>query len=686
MFSYSQAFWFLSAFFFSFTYPAFTAQAAQNAVDPFEEQIQSLDEYVVSDARLPKGKTDFNKIPVKATVITSEDIKKTGAQTVQEALQLATGIVLYDPNGNSFQQTIDLRGFNAIANTGTVILVDGVQINEPDFNQVNFDLIPLETIDRIEILPGPSALYGKNAIAGVVNIITKGGTQKRKVGAEVAFGSFQRERYTINTSGPVGEKVDYFFNFSREQEDGFRDESDAKISRFFGKIGFRPFRGTEGDISYTYVNDRIMQASVLSVAEFYQDRNQTITPGDFTQNVNNFVRFNGRQTLPFGLSAQINAFYRKLDASSLSIFRSGGTSSTHKITESRGGTFQINHEGDIANHSNNLVGGVEYTRNDIDRPVAFIGANNLNEDVFGLYVQNSFHLFPNLILIGGLRFEHDQIGFESQTTPSTNTDAKFRRLQPHASVVFQFYPQASAYFSFTEGFRPPQPDELFGTTINPTLKPAHSQNFEVGLKGQPANWLEFSAALFLTNVKNEIFFTCIICDFSDDSQRNLEKTMRRGFEITIKGRFKELFDSTINYTFVEAQFRSPVNFSATQMVAVGDSLPLVPKNRLTFTGNVYPSKNWTISLNGIYQSARFYRGDSANIFPRLPGYIVVNARVSYARRVPGGTFKTFLLVNNIFNADYFSYGIISSGARFVMPAAPISIFGGIGFEFDGFSG
>jgi outer membrane cobalamin receptor len=135
------------------------------------EDVLETREVVVSSTRLPDTPVDARTLPAKVTVITEEDIKKSGAKTVQEAIQWATGIVMYDGVGNAFQQTIDLRGFNGQPVPSTTVFVDGIRMNEPDFNTVHFDLIPYETIDRIEIIPGAAAIYGKNAMGGVINLL-----------------------------------------------------------------------------------------------------------------------------------------------------------------------------------------------------------------------------------------------------------------------------------------------------------------------------------------------------------------------------------------------------------------------------------------------------------------------------------------------------------------------------------
>src|SRR5438309_12115501 len=101
---------------------------------------------------------------------------------------------MFNEVGNEFEQRIDLRGFNGQPVTGTSVFVDGVRVNEPDFNAVNYYLIPVETIDRIEIIPGALAIYGKYAMGCVINIITKRVRVSRSTTGEMLFGTLIRQR------------------------------------------------------------------------------------------------------------------------------------------------------------------------------------------------------------------------------------------------------------------------------------------------------------------------------------------------------------------------------------------------------------------------------------------------------------------------------------------------------------
>lgn len=678
-----------------------------------EPPVEVLPETVISSTRLPGDPVDIRTLPTKVTVITADEMQRSGAKTIQEAIQGATGIVMYDSVGNAFQQTIDLRGFNGAPVPATSVFVDGVRVNEPDFNSINFDLIPLETIERIEIIPGASAIYGKNALGGAINIITKRGGSQSQVTADTLFGSFHRERYNINASGPVG-KLDYFGSLTQESERGFRDKSDADIGRYFGKIGYRPAEGTDVSLAYTSVKDHLLQAGSLPLSVAAIDRKRNFTPGDFFDSSLNLLNLQGRQTLPLGFSLNLNGFYRRLLQEQFGVGQPilvGGVSSigrTLSETESRGGVVQLLHDASPLGHRNNLVIGGEFTRNDIGSRLSstsdfgpFANRKDTNERVWGFYVQDTLNLTASLILTAGLRYDIDKIDtdFEDTFTPPGTGTKTFSRVTPRAGLTYLITSGTSAFFNYTEGFRVPTTDELFSIVgaSNAFLNPVHSRNYEVGVRSKLGGRAQGAVALFRSDVRNEIFFTCnLVCDpFSfafDGLNRNIDKSRRQGIEATVKAKLASQLDGLVNYTYTEAQFLSSVNLSATKRIDPGDSFPLVPKHRLSVTGNYHPLPDWTLSLSGLYVSTQFFLNDEPNSQPRLPGYFVAKARVAYERTVPGGRLSAFLLFDNILDGKYFTQGIIATnivtggGAveRFVVPAPGIAIFGGLSYRFEGF--
>ncbi len=681
---------------FLLLFPPLVAFAAEPAPE-------ALEEVVVSSTRLPGPPVDPRTLPAKVTVITAEDIQRQGAKTVQEAIQYATGIVMFNEVGNEFEQRIDLRGFNNQPVPATSVFVDGVRVNEPDFNQANYYLIPIEAIDRIEIIPNASAIYGKNALGGAINIITKRGTERRYATAETLWGSFNRERYTIQTGGPFG-KFDYLGNFSRELEDGFRDESDARISRGFGKVGFRPTNDTDLSVSYNYVRSRLMQAGSLPLSQWAIDPKRNFTPGDFNLSELNFVTLSGRQQLPLGFSLTGNLFHRHLAQELFTVGQTSISDIQNKI-EARGGTVQFGHEAVPFGHKNVFAGGTEFTRNDVGSQSlstftglgSFPGSTTTGEDIFALFAQDSFSLMSQLILTAGVRYDHDQFNFSDNLTPSNNGSKRYDRTTPRAGLTYMITPSNSIYFNYSEGFRVPTFLELFALGpfgSNPNLKPVRSHNYEIGSKNMIGSQHELQLAVFQSDVRDEIFFTCILCDFSagDGQNRNIDKSRRRGIEATVKGRYGQYFDAAVNYTYTEAQILTPIRLSSSQVVTPGDTFPLVPKHRLGITGNFYPVSGWTVSLTGLYVSTQFFLNDETNSQPRLPGYFRMDARVAYERSAPGGLLRAFLMLNNVLDQKYSTSGIIASNVltgggateRFVVPAPGIAIYGGLSYTFNAF--
>lgn len=688
----------------------FSFAIAPPVVAEEQEEIRTRD-VVVSSSRLPDTPVDPRTLPAKVTVITAEDIKRSGAKTVQEAIQWGNNIVMYDQVGNAFQQTIDLRGFSGQPVPSTSVFVDGQRINDPDFNTVDFDLIPFDTIERIEILPGPATIYGKNAMGGVINIITKRGGEKRQVTGEAMGGSFSRQRYTINASGPLG-KFDYYTNFARETEQGYRDDSAARISRFYGRVGYRPTGQTDLTVSYTYVNDHLMQAGALPISMAAVDPTANFTPGDYTDNDTNVVRLTGRQGLPLGFSLNINGYYRNLSQEQFgfgqpvfpgSILSRAQTNST---TQSWGGTVQVTQGAPLIGRQNNLVLGVDIQRNDFGSRLSstsgfgpFNNRADTDENILGLYAQDTLNLLPNLVLTTGVRYDQDSIetDFEDTFTPAGSGKKTFYRTNPRVGLTYLIYPEASVYFNFSQGFRVPTFQELFPVVglSNPNLRPIKSDNFEIGGKTRLWNWGEASLSFFQSNIHNEIYFTCTNCDvFSagfDGLNRNIDSSRRRGVEATLKGRYDKYFDGIINYTFTEATFQSTFNVSATKTVVPGATIPLVPKNRLSVTGNYHPAEGWTLSLIGLYVSTQFYLNDETNSQPRLPGYFLLNSRIAYERPVPGGRLSGFLMLNNMLDQHYSTFGTIATNTltgggaleQFVVPAPTLAIYGGLSFRFEG---
>jgi iron complex outermembrane recepter protein len=664
----------------------------------------------VSSTRLPDVLQQTTQVPGKVVVVTSEDIEKLGAKTVQEVLQYQTGIVLYDAVGNEFQQTVDMRGFNGQPVPATSVFVDGVRVNEPDFNTINFDLIPIEDIERIEILPGTATVFGRNALGGVINITTKRGrTDRPHVGFDMGGGSFGRQKYSFSTDGPLPiSNFDYYFGVTRELTDGFREEfnsrhTGARITRIFAKLGYRLGDNTDATLAYTRVLDNISQAGSLPGSRLRVDRNDNLTPGDFAASDLHQVAFNLRQKLSAGFSAALNGFFRRNDQesfvrglSSISTLETGTTSS--------GTAVQLTHDGVIFGRKNLATLGAEYSHNRFDTtsaaeficcPGAFITKQLTRENIAGVYFTDSFTIFESLVANAGFRYDWDNLDFTGKPDPATGFGTlrgvkQYTGFSPKTGLVYTPLANLSLYFNYSEGIRVPTVQEIFalgpfGSNLN--LKAMKSRNFEIGVKGKPIDWLEGSLAFFYMPVRDEIFFiaTDPLDPFSGRNE-NIDKTLRRGVEATLKARYDKWLDGFINYTFTKATFDGDffvpgINFlDPPRLVKKGDELPLVPRHRVGAGINLRPLAGLTLSLLGLYVGEQFQQRDEPNQTKKLTDYFVLNSRIAYQWR----QWTAHVAFNNLTDRKYSTSGILVGdpfNESFRVPAPGFNVLAGLSFRY-----
>ena len=625
------------------------------------------------------------QVPGKVIVITEEEIQKLGAKTIQEVLQYQTGVVFYDNIGNEFQTVIDMRGFNGTPVPATSVFVDGVRVNEPDFNTINWDLMPIEDIERIEIMPGTATIYGRDALGGVINVTTKRGrTDGYHVGVDLGGGSYARQKYNFSTDGPLPFNFDYYFGVTRELTDGYRDASGGRLTRIFTKLGYRLGDDTDATLSYTHVQNFLKQAGSLPGNIFRRDPTANITPGDFYDTDLNLVALNVRQRLPAGFSLAGNGFFRGNDQTS---FVQGlfSTSTLHTDTTSGGSTVQLTHEGAVWQRKNLASLGVEYAYNRFNitnsgdfAGFPFLSKQLTTENVGGVYLSDSFSLLESLVLNAGLRYDWDHFDFTDKLDPTLNGKKTYDRVSPKAGLVYSPLQNLSLTFSYSEGVRMPTVSELFAQGpfgSNPNLVPMTSQNFELGAKGKWSDWLEGSLALYYMPVRDEIIFV-----FTDPvnffgRNENVSRTLRRGVELSLKGRYAKWFDATVNYTFTDATFQTDVLLFSGQ-VKKGDRLPMVPRHHTTVLVNLYPLDGLTLSLSGNFVGKQFLFNDEPNKGKQLPDYFVLSSRVSYQWR-QWGAYVTF---NNITDRKYASSGVVVAEPFFV-PAPRFNVFGGLTFRY-----
>ncbi len=683
--------------------------------EPLGDEGFEIPEVVVGATRLRDVGIDLRRFPGNVTVITAEDIKAKGARTVQEALLDVPGLTtFYDNSGNNFQQTVDLRGFNGEP-VAVTVLVDGARVNDPGLNQVNWELIPLDDIERIEIIPGPAgAVVGRNALSGVINIVTKRGGRGIVAFGEVAGGSFGRFRPTASLGGQLPYGFDFQGGYTRDQDDGWRDDSGGRVNQAYGKLGWRYKDATDVALTYNYTQSRIRQAGSLTVFELNTDPRQNPTCCDINPSNLSLWVLNGRQQLPWGFSLAVNGFERILASSSRVVGRTSVANLTGHV-EQTGGTAQVSHESAPFGWRNVLSFGVDYQRNETDSFLigqfpAFLATTRddqgLQEDLVGFFGQNMLDITRYATLTFGLRYDRDMkhltdrgssliSPFGFSPTPNRSGFTRSERLLPRAGITVRPTEWSTLYFSFADGYRPPTANEVLaaGATFlggGLRLQPVLSRNLEVGGRVKVGPWAEASLALYNNEVRNEIFPVVVGVDpfgFPQTQNQNIPKTRRRGAELGIKGWWRPWADGFATYSFVDATFESEFPLASPDGLSVvrvqpGDRIPLVPQHRLNFGVNVRPLPWLTLSANEHWVSDTVPLQDPYNIAGRQAGYWVTNASI----RAQYKGFTAFINFNNVFNQQYETFSILANfqgvNQIFRVPALPFNVFGGISYRYE----
>src|SRR5437016_9238630 len=217
---------------------------------------------VVTGVRLPAAPEMARGLTGQSATLSAADLDARGVSTLADALEMLPGVTVADELGTPAQLDVTLRGFQVSPTIGLpqgiTVYVDGVRVNEPDANEVNFDLLPLEDVERGELSYGPSVLLGRNSLGAAVNLGTRRGRAPANREIELSGGSYERYEVKANAGDRLG-PWDYYLGVRYEHEDGWRQATTSRIATLFGKVGLLA-GGWDVTLSYSGASNRIHQA------------------------------------------------------------------------------------------------------------------------------------------------------------------------------------------------------------------------------------------------------------------------------------------------------------------------------------------------------------------------------------------------------------------------------------------
>lgn len=598
-----------------------------NQTNAQQDSIMSfnLNDIVVTATKFPKNANETAKV---LTIIDEEQLSRSAGKDVSQLLNEQVGLVVTGANSNPGKDKgVSLRGAGS---SYTLILLDGIPVNDPSGVGGAFDLrlLPVDQIERIEILKGSqSTLYGTDAIAGVINIITKKKGDKPLGGfAALSYGSYNTFKGTVGVSGSA-QKIDYNVGYTRYNTDGISEAKDQTGTGNFDKDGYSQ------DAFQANLGFSATQKLSLKPYFRYNNFNGKYDDGAFSDSKKDNYTSNLLNT---GMSAQ----YR-LTRGSVN-FMYGYDKTDRKFDSDFGplvfkGRFQhtevfLNY--DLSKHVQLLTGLSFQNIHMIDTTATEKNPTvTIRSPYASLFFKNPGGLS---VEIGGRYNSHSKYG--NNFTYSFNPSYLLNK-------------QIKLFLNLSTGFKTPTLGQLFGQYgPNPDLKPEKSKNLEGGVQFfNTRKNFDVRLTSFQRDLTDVIYFSFDPVTFQS-KYINLNKQRDYGFEAEVSARPGKSLTLRAFYAFVDGQITDKSGTKDTTY----HNLIRRPKHSFGINLGYQVSPEFYASANLKTFSNRsdlFFNSvtfDTEKV--TLDSYALLDVYLEY--KLSKGKIKLFVDAKNLLNQDY----------------------------------
>lgn len=656
------------------------------------------------------GPTIGSGVPARVATLTRADLKALRPRMLTDALASLPGMSSYDDLGSPRKINLSTRGFFASPVVGLPqgisVFLDGVRQNEPDAAQVNFDLLPMAHVSRVEILSGTSSLLGRNSLGGAINLVTRRGDGPAHGELAISGGSFGARGAEGSISGRSPGGLGFYLGGGYDREDGWRQATAGHADNAFMNLGrLDERRGIS--LQAFYSRSRAETAGSLPESIFLVKPDSNLSADDY-EDLDQF-QIAGAGYAPLGSGrASASVYYRRHtaerfnanqrddpDASGHSDNHSFGGTVDYRLATSLGaGTLGLRFGADASwgrtavelfADSTKFPGGTLVQTTSVESPLWDLGGFALADWRIG-----------RMTFSGGARFDYVRIPFQNLLDPGRDTTSSYPQLSPRAGVSVEAGRGLSLYASIGRSFRAPAVIELacadpeepcplpFALGDDPPIDPVTATTVEIG--GQwVAGVATLSVSAYRTSVSNDIFLFPFetsdpVGSTIDGFFGNIKNTRREGIELGSRFLFASGQSAYLNYAYTRATFQTTAEiFSIREDDALGivnvaepgDRLPLVPDHQVKFGGQFFLPADFRVAVDGRFIGEQYLRGDEANDTAPLEGYFVGDARLVWEH----GPWEIAGIVTNVLdgNAAVFGTFNINQGGgsvleRFLTPA------------------
>ena len=644
---------------------------------------EELSEVTVTSTGIKRQIKDFAGT---VNIVSSAQIKELALPAVGDAVRFMPGVNYIDEDGRGLRPGIGLRGIDPARNSNTLVVIDGkIPIGQSYSDMGGYYMMPVGAIESIEVIKGASpALYGSGSIGGVVNIITKKGAIKPYTGINLQYGNHNSLNIGLETAGNTNEgAMNYYAGFHRRQGDGFRkSRSRYAVNDFTGNVTTKVGEKNEWRFFVNGFTEYSDTPGGLSQAQWDADPEQSVNPHDFfeARRFSTAISYKRLFDENNSLTTSIYGSYLKrdwwLDNRNTDATKRKFTSALRDIP-SVGLFSDYERTNTLFSKENKLLAGIRL-HTDITHEISVAGdkmgvkegktnANSANTvAVVEGYVFDEFHITDKFNINPGLRYtfvNYDKEDYFRNQWDNTNEDAFIYSL----GLFYKFSEKYRAYFNYSKGYKMPQIRIAFVT--NGDLDAEKSNNYELGLRTQPTDWLELELAAYILDFDHKIFNEGGLLN-------NGDKALHRGIEV-----------SGSIYPIEELKlYGSGAIQKATIEYGMykGNIVPYAPHYTATAGAKYqFTLGEGTLTLNSYanFVSSQFSDKKNTEIgsadgnVGAIPKFFLLNATANYNIK----KWNVNLNALNLLNRKYFTTRHRAWGG--IMPAATISVLAGVGYQF-----
>lgn len=628
------------------------------AIPAHAQQLALLDPVIVTATRFGES-----SLTTAANVlsITREEIRDSGAQTLPDALRYTAGLQVMPLYGSIGADTsIDMRGFGEGAGQRTLVLLNGQRLNPLDTSSVDWGLVPLDSVDRIEIVSGSAAiLYGDNAVGGVINIIT--GKQPDGARIQAGLGSNNGQLLSASLAKQI-DNIDLALAINHQATDGWRKNNNQERNNLSGRVGVR-FDHGEAFVDLGWSALDVGLPGSLTKAQYDNNPRQAETSDSFAERRTAYVRPGINLRLADNLTFATELGYTEVDNTS---WISNWSSFAKRKTDTLSFTPRLQWDHGLGGLTSKTTVGFDYYDGKLtsDNSLSNNGPINktvtINQTSQAVYLQNQTRLISDLTLTTGAR--HQQI--EQSASDSNGLSIK----NDHSKSIGEIglsYKIAPGFRLFTRTgttFRFANLDELttwFGFASKP-VRPERGTFVDFG--GQWSNsGYSVKITAYTLNMTDEIAWNSLAGE-----NENLAKTRHQGVDTIASYEISPRWRINGGLNLQKAEFRDGANS--------GNKIPLVPTIKATAGLSFKPTMAWNLSLFATHVGERYSGGDAGNnTYEKLAAYTTADFAVSWHE----AAWTVRGRVVNLADKKYSPYGYYGS----YYPADGRAIFADLRYDF-----